>query len=694
MIRLKTKFTIAVTGLVGIVSFIGIMNIRSNYQTIIFYQQLSKRIELSHRATLVLRELQRERGITIGFLTDHGHFTVEDLQTQRKKTNKYIQEQKIFFNKNIAQFFPDIKTKAIENLKRLTSVRHEIDLGKVSNEDILRRYTEINGGLLETIADFATEASEPLITKNMLAYSHFLFLLDYIGLERAGGIILLSREAKTPDEISQASAVLALKQEHKRLFLHYANLETKNAFYPILNSSLTQKIVSLEQTILNASSDKQRITPKAWYRLMTQKMEQLNGISLQVEKQIEMAIRNQIKQSQQKFGVGIILIALGLAALFGMVVSFWRLYRTEQQERTILNEYIIGSTSDSEGVMIDVSQTFSDISGYARRDLVGQRLDFVCHPDTQPEYIEQLWDTITSGDAWQGKLKKQKKDGTTYWVYAHIEPLRDTAGKIKGYFAMQIDITEQEELRLAVQEKEEESRKQKVIMEQQNRLAQMGEMIGMIAHQWRQPLGAIAAISGSMQVKASLGNFDTETALDHAAKIKSLTQHMSQTIDDFRDYFKPTQTKKITNYKKVVEGALIMITEALREEEIELISDIQDIVPLLTYESKLKQVVINLIKNAKDVLVERQIESPIIHITAKGNRLYVVDNAGGISDEVLPYIFDPYFSTKDERNGTGLGLYMSKMIIEEHCEGTLMVERKEGETRFCITLPEGIDEAA
>ena len=695
MIRLRTKFSIAVAGLLVIVIFLGIVNIRSNYHTIAFYQHLDKRIELSHRATLVLYELQKERGVTIGFLTDHGHFTAKDLHGQRKKTDQFIQKQKIFFDQNAMRYFPNIKTKAIENFKRIASVRHEVDHAKTSLEDILRHYTEINTFLLETIADFATEASIPSITKNMLAYSHFLFLLDYVGLERAGGIIFLSKGMRTLRNLSQASAILALKQEHKRLFLHYANQKTKDVFLPILNSPTTQKIRSIEKATLYPVYAHQEITPKAWYRLMTQKIDQLNDINRLVEKQIVMAIRDQIKQSQQKFGLGIALIVLSLAALVVMVVVFLRLYRTEQQQRTILDKHVIGSTTDTQGIITDVSQAFCDISGYTRRELVGQRLDFVCHSDTHPEHFGQFWDEVSSGKPWQGKFKNQKKDGTAYWVYIHIEPLRDAIGKISGYFAMRIDITEQEELRIAVQEKEEESRKQKVIMEQQNRLAQMGEMIGMIAHQWRQPLGAIAAISGSMRVKASLGNFDPEAALDHAAKIEKLTQHMSQTVDDFRNYFKPSQEKEVTNYQKIVEDVLIMISDSLQEQGIKLILDTQNTPPLLTYQSKLKQVVINLIKNAKDVLVERQIESPSIHITAKENRLCVTDNAGGISDEILPYIFDPYFSTKGQQDGTGLGLYMSKMIIEEHCKGTLTVESREGKTRFCITLPkERIDEAA
>ena len=139
----------------------------------------------------------------------------------------------------------------------------------------------------------------------------------------------------------------------------------------------------------------------------------------------------------------------------------------------------------------------------------------------------------------------------------------------------------------------------------------------------------------------------------------------------------------------------MLIEGSLEKKGIALELDIQEVHPLMSYESKLKQVVINLIKNAEDALMDRQAASPSIRIAAQGNTLCVTDNAGGIPPEILPNIFDPYFSTKEQKDGTGLGLYMSKMIIEEHCKGRLRVESGEGHTRFCIELPkENIDAAA
>jgi len=697
---IKVKFIIAVTGLLVIVLFLGFMNIYSNYRNIDLYRHLDKKIELSHRIALVLHELQKERGSTIGFLTDRKHFTQENLRNQREKTDRVIQEQKAFFDENSQKYFPELREETTRYIERISALRHRVDLSKSSLDEALKRYTDISSFFLETVADFATEAPLQSITKKMLAYSHFLFLLDYVGLERAGGIILLSEHGRSLVNLSRFSDLLALKKEHKRLFLHYADETIQNKFFPVFEDNSSRKILMHEHEILQWThrvtsipltqfvlhQQTSRMTPKAWYHLLTPKINELDSIGRSVEQEIGAGVRDQVTHARKMFVAMLVLVGLSLLAFVMLIVVFLRLHKVERQQRTILDKHIIGSSTDRDGIITEVSQAFCNISGYTQKELIGQGLDFVCHPDTSQDMFDDLWRIISGGNSWQGKLKNQKKNGDTYWVYAHIEPLWDTMGKIRGYYAMRIDITEREKLALVVAEKEQENAHQKVLMEQQNRLALLGEMIGMIAHQWRQPLGAIAAVTASMQLKAQLGKCTTETVLDHAAKIEKLIKYMSETIDDFRYFFKPNQPKSMTDLEKIVKGALTLIDGSLSKKDIALELDVQDVRPLMSYEGKLKQVVINLIRNAEDALVDRQVASPSIQISVRKNTLCITDNAGGIPAEILPKIFDPYFSTKVKKDGTGLGLYMSKMIIEEHCKGRLNVKSWDTYTRFCIEL--------
>ena len=224
----------------------------------------------------------------------------------------------------------------------------------------------------------------------------------------------------------------------------------------------------------------------------------------------------------------------------------------------------------------------------------------------------------------------------------------------------------------------------------QSRLAQMGEMISMIAHQWRQPLSAIAASSASCGLKARLNKLDKESALEHSKEIASYSQHLSNTIDDFRNFFKQDKDKEATNYTYIVKSVLSIIQNSLTNKNIELIEALECQDSFISYPNELKQVVINLVKNAEDILLEKKIVDPKIMIKsyiADGKYiLEVSDNAGGIEEEIIDKIFDPYFSTKRRKDGTGLGLYMSKTIVEEHCKGKLTCHNSAEGAVFKIEL--------
>jgi len=235
------------------------------------------------------------------------------------------------------------------------------------------------------------------------------------------------------------------------------------------------------------------------------------------------------------------------------------------------------------------------------------------------------------------------------------------------------------------QEIEKNREKDKQLL-QQSKLAQMGEMMSMIAHQWRQPLTAISAASGNLILKAKLDKLDNESVEKLGEKISGYAQHLSATIDDFRDFFKPKKEYTEATYKELLDSVLGIVEASLKNNNIELKEELHNEVILYTYENELKQVILNLIKNAEDILKEKEIENPTITIEIDGYILKVRDNAGGVPEDIIDKIFEPYFSTKS-LNGTGLGLYMSKTIIEEHCGGKLSVYNDDEGAVFSIELP-------
>ncbi len=238
-----------------------------------------------------------------------------------------------------------------------------------------------------------------------------------------------------------------------------------------------------------------------------------------------------------------------------------------------------------------------------------------------------------------------------------------------------------------VYEEVEKNRKKDEMMFTQSRHAQMGEMIAMIAHQWRQPLNAMATAAIVIELKAQVGRLDEIEAKKISEKLQNYINYMSHTIDDFRNFFKPEKEKSITDFEKIFQTVLGLVQHTLEQNHIQLIQKTNATQDFLAYKNELVQVILNIIKNAQDALVENKIQNPNITIEIDANKLHIIDNAGGIPTHIKEKIFQPYFSTKTDKNGTGLGLYMSKMIIEEHSGGKLLVQNTKNGAHFTIEMP-------
>ena len=237
--------------------------------------------------------------------------------------------------------------------------------------------------------------------------------------------------------------------------------------------------------------------------------------------------------------------------------------------------------------------------------------------------------------------------------------------------------------------KNEEKTKQLI---QQSRLAQMGEMISMIAHQWRQPLTAITATTNNLQIKALIDEkIDVQQLKEELELITNYSQHLSLTIDDFRNFFKPDKIKTESKLEDIIEKSINIIKTSFESKSINLVTNYNFNDTLFSYTSEIQQVILIILKNAEDILMEKNIENKLIEInTFKENDFAIIqieDNGGGIAMEIINKIFDPYFSTKKSKEGTGIGLYMSKIIIDEHCLGNLSAKNSANGATFEIKLP-------
>ena len=238
------------------------------------------------------------------------------------------------------------------------------------------------------------------------------------------------------------------------------------------------------------------------------------------------------------------------------------------------------------------------------------------------------------------------------------------------------------------------NRQKDTFMLQQSRLAQMGEILSMIAHQWRQPLNNLSIVNQTLLLKYKKNKLDDDVMSNFKKDSNNQIKQMSTTIDDFRNFFKPDKELKRLCISDTLEETLEIAKPILINFNIHIDTKIKKDVFIDAYQNEFGQVILNIINNAKDALVENNITDKRIFIELKELKDEVIitikDNGGGIPSDILEEIFDPYFSTKDSKNGTGLGLYMSKLIIEEHMGGTLSASNTKDGAIFTIVLIKGV----
>ena len=252
-----------------------------------------------------------------------------------------------------------------------------------------------------------------------------------------------------------------------------------------------------------------------------------------------------------------------------------------------------------------------------------------------------------------------------------------------------------EDLNLSLEEKVKEeiekNREKEQLLVQKSKFIALGEMISNIAHQWRQPLSELSSILMFIKFKYEMNALDKETMDKKSKEADRVLEYMSHTIDDFRNFFMPKKEKEEFFLFEEIELVINIISSTLSNYNIKIELEIDENIRVNTYLNELKQVLLNILTNAKDILIEKDIKNPNIKVSAFEDNNYVViniqDNGGGILVEPKNKIFEPYFTTKEDSNGTGIGLYMSKIIVEKNMKGKLRVKNTNNGALFIIYIP-------
>ena len=285
----------------------------------------------------------------------------------------------------------------------------------------------------------------------------------------------------------------------------------------------------------------------------------------------------------------------------------------------------------------------------------------IIYEDDQEKVKSRLEHALEQKIEFFSKHRMVCADGTLKWVEDRGKIIQfDNQGNPLRMLGSVKDITDK--IRLEEQEK---------ILEKQTRLAALGEMIGNISHQWRQPLSVINSMVTSLELHQSMGKLDDKSLHTTVEAVSSQVMYLSQTIDDFRNFIKNDRKDNHFYITMMLKKTLSLVNAVIVKNFIKVHVDYEDDAKCMGFESEVLQAVINIVNNAKDAFVDNNIDEVERYIkinslrNGKNIEIHIIDSAGGISQDYIDRIFDPYFTTKDDERGTGLGLHMSKKIVED-----------------------------
>ncbi len=326
------------------------------------------------------------------------------------------------------------------------------------------------------------------------------------------------------------------------------------------------------------------------------------------------------------------------------------------------------------------------IFGVSKGEFIGTHANFIrlIYSEDRKKADKAFHDSLKDGNEHTSNLRFIRQ-GTKEMRYLEVKYkcFKNDKGEVAGVMGTDQDVTEKTRLQHKIKEKEE-------VMLSQSRQAAMGEMISMIAHQWRQPLAVISMGMNNILADIALDTVKTEELKRVAQLILDQTKHLSETIDDFRNFFKPVKKLEEVLPKNVIIEALKFTGKSLEYYSIDVQENYRIVHPIKTYSRELLQVIIAVIQNAKDAIVQKNIKQGYIKIDAYESKaatyIKICDNAGGIDKKIIGKIFEPYFSTKEKQTGTGLGLYIAKIIMEKHLNGRIWAENTSDGACFIIEI--------
>jgi len=456
------------------------------------------------------------------------------------------------------------------------------------------------------------------------------------------------------NKISDITITATISQDR----LKYANFSKPYLSYPIVIATKTDKNFISSTSFLN-NKKVSIVKDYGSYDLLKSKYPRINFIQVQnTQEALELLVNEQVYAA-----IGILPVLSYQIGKYGFS-----------------NLKISGTTEFDFDMKIMIRDDYKELVS-----VINKSIDLIS--EEEKNVISKKWTSVKYEQVFDFEILQNIFIGILliglYFLYKHV--------LLKKY---------NQTLEIRIQEEVQKNREKDMQMLHQSRMAQMGELISMIAHQWRQPLNSIAATVLNVQTHIDLNKFDfkedksrtklAEFTSNEFNNIDFYLSSLSETLDDFRNFYKPNNNAELMNVNKPIQTALTIIRSSLISNNIVLIEKYDSKLELLLFKNELIQVFLNLLENSQDSFKENPNENSTITIETRdlenGISIEVRDNASRIREEIIAKIFDPYFSTKIDKKGSGLGLYMSKIIIEEHHKGIISARNHENGVGFTIFM--------
>jgi PAS domain S-box-containing protein len=360
--------------------------------------------------------------------------------------------------------------------------------------------------------------------------------------------------------------------------------------------------------------------------------------------------------------------------LFGKDIS-----EKKEHERELRQAYQVFKNAhdgimitDDKNKIINVNDSFIHCTGYKLEEVLNQNPSILNSGHNDENFYENMWKELLQNNYWDGEIVNKRKDGSTYVEKLTISAVYNKKNKLTNYIGIFSDITKQKQQEEIIKEKER-------MLFQQSKMASMGEMLGNIAHQWRQPLSVISVAAGAVKLGHEYkGTYSEKEIIDFLDSINNSTQYLSETIDDFRNFFTHDIENKEFDCVNAINKTLKLLSSDFKYKEITIIFKRLESDNIFASENEFKQVMMNILNNAKDILLEKVLDENKyifidVYIQNSHINIDILDNAGGIDKNIIDKIFEPYFTTKHKSIGTGIGLYMVEEILTKHMNGEISV---------------------